>query len=150
MAEVRRRTDASPSAVWGVLANGWYYPAWVVGATRMRAVSEDWPTAGATLHHSVGVWPGVLNDSTHVLECTPLRELVLRGRAWPAGEARIQIVIEPAPNGGCEVIMREDAVSGPALLMPRSLRALLIYRRNIETMQRLVYIAEHRPDDARV
>ena len=27
-----------PSAVWAVLADGWLYPVWVVGAARMREV----------------------------------------------------------------------------------------------------------------
>lgn len=142
MIEVRRTTEARPEAVWGVLADGRYYPTWVVGAARMRAVSPDWPAVGATLHHSVGSWPFLLNDTTRVVGCTPGRELVLLGRGWPAGEARIQIVLEPVPDGGCEIIMREDVVSGPARLIPYPLRGPLIFQRNVESLRRLAYLAE--------
>jgi hypothetical protein len=38
--------------------------------------------------------------------------------------------------------MREDAVAGPARLMPQPVRAELIVRRNTEALRRLVYLAE--------
>ena len=63
----------TPDRVWDVLADGWLYPLWVVGATRMRAVDAGWPEVGSKLHHSVGVWPLVLDDNTEVLECEPGR-----------------------------------------------------------------------------
>ena len=43
-----------PDAVFRVLADGWLFPAWVVGASRMRDVDEQWPVPGAKLHHSFG------------------------------------------------------------------------------------------------
>jgi uncharacterized protein YndB with AHSA1/START domain len=140
--EARRTTEAPPDAVWQVLADGWYYPVWVVGAARMRAVGADWPAVGAELHHSVGGWPFLLDDSTTVKGCTPPRELVLRGRSWPAGEVEVQVVLEPSADGGCEIVMREDTVSGPARLVPYPLRAPLIFQRNTESLRRLAYIAE--------
>src|SRR3954449_5936553 len=33
----------------------------------MRAVSSDWPAVGATLHHSLGSWPLLIDDTAHVL-----------------------------------------------------------------------------------
>ena len=52
-----RVINATPAQVWEVLSDGWLYPLWVVGATRMRDVDDTWPLTGAKLHHSVGVWP---------------------------------------------------------------------------------------------
>ena len=46
-----RLVDATPAEVWDVLADGWLYPVWVVGASRMREVTKDWPAVGAKLHH---------------------------------------------------------------------------------------------------
>jgi uncharacterized protein YndB with AHSA1/START domain len=80
MIEVRRMTSAPVEAVWKVLADGWTYPSWVVGAARMRAVAADWPAVGAELHHSIGGWPFLINDVTGVLAAEPDRELRLRGR----------------------------------------------------------------------
>src|SRR3712207_6907511 len=59
-----RNIDATPQQVWDVLADGWLYPLWVVGATRMRAVDDGWPRVGARIHHSAGVWPAVIDDET--------------------------------------------------------------------------------------
>lgn len=89
MIEVRRLVHAPPSAVWAVLSNGWLYPSWVVGASRMRAVDPAWPRVGARLHHSVGAWPLLISDSTSVVESVPEQRLVLQARGWPLGEARI-------------------------------------------------------------
>ena len=36
-----RAVDATPDQVWQVLADGWLYPLWVVGASRMRDVDEQ-------------------------------------------------------------------------------------------------------------
>ena len=80
-----------PSAVWAVLADGWLYPVWVVGAARMREVDEHWPAVGARLHHSVGIWPLLIDDNTEVLESEPEQLLRLRTRGWPAGEAEVVI-----------------------------------------------------------
>ena len=34
---ITRRVHAPTDAVWAVLANGWMYATWVVGASRIRA-----------------------------------------------------------------------------------------------------------------
>nr|WP_219414776.1 SRPBCC family protein [Pseudonocardia nigra] len=124
------------------MADGWYYPVWVVGAARMRAVSADWPAVGAELHHSVGGWPFLLDDIRRATKSVPGRELVLRGRGWPASEVEVQVVLEPTADGGREIVMREDAVAGPARLTPYPLRAPLIFQRNTESVRRLAYLAE--------
>ena len=57
-------TTATTEQVWSVLADGWSYAMWVVGASRIRAVDTNWPAPGSRIHHSVGVWPVVLSDHT--------------------------------------------------------------------------------------
>lgn len=143
MIEVRTRTTADEQAVWDVLADGWSYASWVVGASRVRAVSREWPAEGAVLHHSVGAWPLVLDDVTTVLHCVPRTELVLRARGWPLGEARIEMTLIPEDDG-CTVVMREDAVVGPGRFVPFPLRAAVISPRNTEAVRRLSYLAERR------
>ena len=142
MIEVRRNTSAPADRVWNVLADGWTYPAWVVGAARMRSVGADWPAVGAELHHSLGAWPLLLNDVTRVLDVRIGRELVLYGHGMPVGDMKIQVVLESRDGGGCEIVMREDAVAGPARLVPPPVRAVLIKRRNIEALRRLAHLAE--------
>ena len=88
---VRRETAASRAQVWAVIADGWTYSQWVVGNSRMRAVDAHWPQVGATIRHSVGIWPLVLDDVTVVQECRPLQQLVLIAKGRPLGKARITL-----------------------------------------------------------
>ena len=131
----------SPAAdVWRVLSDGWLYSGWVVGASRIRAVDDTWPQAGARLHHSVGAWPFVINDSTRVTRCEPNRSLELVARGWPMGEAKVVITLEDR-DGQCLVTMAEDAIRGPGKLVPKVLRDAVINVRNRETLQRLELMA---------
>lgn len=141
MIEVSRRVHAGPEAVWRVLADGWTYPSWVVGASRMRAVDPAWPRAGAELHHSAGAWPLLLSDTTSVVEAVPGRRLVLQARGWPVGEARVDIRVDP-DAAGCVVTIVEDATHGVARLVPARARQLLMGARNTETLKRLALLAE--------
>ena len=141
LSEVRSATTASPEQVWAVLADGWSYAGWVVGASRIRRVEGDWPAVGSRVHHSVGSWPLLLNDETQVLECDSARRLVLQARGRPFGEARVSIVITPQASG-CIVSMLEDATHGPGRLIPQPLRQLAIVPRNRESLRRLVYLTE--------
>ena len=143
MSRNERHLDATPQQVWDVLADGWLYPLWVVGATRMRDVDPRWPEPGAVIHHSVGAWPLVLDDTTEVVESAPPGLLHLRARAWPSGEAGVRILLE-ASGAGTRVVIEEDASTGPARLLPGPLRHPLLRWRNTETLLRLAHVAERR------
>jgi uncharacterized protein YndB with AHSA1/START domain len=146
MATNTREIKATPAQVWAVLSDGWLYPVWVVGATRMRDVDRSWPQAGSKLHHSAGVWPAVINDNTEVLECDPGRYLKLRARGWPLGEAEVAITLSPQGLQGAHTLVeiKEEAVSGPGAMIPKPVEDLAIKYRNVETLQRLAYVAENR------
>ena len=143
MSRNARLVQATPDQVWSVLADGWLYPAWVVGATRMRHVDDEWPEVGACLHHSVGVWPFVLDDTTEVTASIPGQRLSVRARAWPSGEAGVSVGLEPV-GAETRVTIDEDAAAGPGRLVPPPLRHLPLAWRNTETLRRLAYIAERR------
>ena len=138
-----RTVEATPQQVWDVLADGWLFPLWVVGASRMRDVDERWPGVGSKLHHSVGTWPLLLDDTTEVTDMVPLSLLAMRARAWPSGEA--QVVLRLRPQGpSTEIVMEEDAVSGPAVLIPKPLRDAQLTWRNTESLRRLAFLVERR------
>lgn len=141
MITVRREVGAALEAVWAVLADGWRYPSWVVGATRVREVDPAWPGVGARLHHSVGTWPLLLDDTATVLACVPKRELVLRSRAWPVGRTEVRLTLDERADG-CEVVLSEEVHGGPGRLLPPPARAALVGPRNAETLRRLAYLAE--------
>ena len=128
-----------------MLQDGWTYPGWVVGATRMREVDEGWPAPGTKLHHSFGLWPLVIDDSTEVLEIEPGQRLVLEARGWPVGTARVEITVK-ADGDGSLVSIAEDVSGGPARFVPESVRVAGIDVRNRETLRRLAYLAEGQDD----
>lgn len=147
MSTNERWTTATSEAIWNVLGDGWMYPLWVVGATRMREVEPTWPEPGSQLFHSVGAWPLVIDDSTSVVDCDLGHRIELRARAWPAGEARVVVETEPAQRDGQQgtlVRIHEDVVSGPGRLVPPPLRHLQLGWRNTETLRRLSLVAERR------
>lgn len=146
MVENERVIDAGPQAVWDVLADGWMYPLWVVGATRMRRVDDAWPAVGSKVHHSVGVWPAVLDDDTEVLEVEPLRRLKLRAKGWPFGTAIIVLELEDL-GGQTRVRLHEDASQGPGRFVPYPVRAPMIKVRNVEALKRLELIVLGRAAD---
>ena len=141
-----REFNCSPEAVFTVLADGWIFPTWVVGASRMRDVDDAWPAVGSKLQHSFGVWPAVINDETTVLEWDPPRLFVIQPKGWPIGEARVKIEVKPRGEG-CVVRITETAVKGPGAFVPDFLLDPPLYFRNIETLRRLAYIAEGKSDN---
>ena len=142
-AVVRRTIAATPEKVWATLCDGWVYPVWVVGASRMREVEAGWPRPGTRLHHSVGVWPALIDDATESLDWVEGRMLMLRAHGWPAGAAEVELTLAPG-DGGTDVTMREDAVAGPGRWVPHPARQLLSVVRNTEALRRLSYLAERR------
>ena len=136
-------------AVWSVLANGWMYSTWVVGASRIRAVQPHWPQSGSRIHNSFGVWPALIDDHTEVLECDPGRQLLLKARGWPPGEAHVRIQVTTGSTPTSSVVsIAEDVTGGPGRLIPRPARQLLITPRNTEALRRPALIAEARTDPA--
>lgn len=138
-----RLMQATPEQVWDVLADGWLYALWVVGAARMRDVDATWPHPGSRLHHSVGTWPLLLDDITEVVECRPGSLLELKAHAWPAGRADVRIRLE-ARGSETEVMIEENATDGPAALLPDAIEDPLMKWRNVESLRRLAFVAERR------
>ena len=138
-----RQMNCRPEDVFAVFADGWVWPSWVVGISRMRNVDAAWPEVGAKLQHSFGVWPALINDEATVLEYDPPRRMVTQPAGWPIGEARVVLEVKPRA-AGCVVRLTEKAVKGPGALIPKPLLDAPLHWRNAETLRRLAYIAEGR------
>ncbi|QFZ18025.1 SRPBCC family protein [Saccharothrix syringae] len=140
MIEVRTTVPTSVDRVFAVLADGWSYAGWVVGAAHIREVDPGWPAAGTRIHHSVGAWPVAVKDVTTVRVAEPPKVLELEARLWPIGAARIRFELAEV-SGGTEVAMFEEAVKGPPALLPEGLQALFLTPRNRESLRRLADLA---------
>jgi uncharacterized protein YndB with AHSA1/START domain len=145
VAVVTRDVSAPPEKVFAVLSDGWLYGLWVVGASHIRDVEDNWPEAGSKIHHAFGGWPLLVRDQTTVLESDPPHRLVLQARAWPAGQARIEVTATPTPGGGSHVELNEYPVSGVGKAVHNPAFDKLLYRRNIESLARLAALVERRP-----
>lgn len=143
MSRNSRVMECSPEDVFDILTDGWSYATWVVGAARIRKVDESWPSPGSKIHHSVGVWPVMISDNTEVESIDAPHEIVLTVRAWPTGEGRVHITCVPQGRG-TRVTIEEDASAGPAKLVLRPVRDVMLGLRNTEALRRLAYLAESR------
>lgn len=144
---VRRETRAARQRVWSVLADGWTYSQWVVGNSRMRAVDPNWPAPGSTIHHSIGIWPALINDSTVVESSIPEEQLVLIANSRPLGKARITLRLHDVEGGGCLIEMAEVPITPPMSWLPHSVALAAIFPRNREATWRLAALAERRTED---
>ena len=143
---VQRRLNCSPEQVFAVLRDGWTYPVWVVGASRMRSVDEGWPAPGTKLHHSFGVWPLLIDDTTEVLEI----ESGSAGLSWRLEAGRSATLAWRSPSRQLPTVpssrSQRTSSDGPARLVPQPVRVAGIDVRNRETLRRLAYLAEGRDD----
>ncbi|QRP49696.1 SRPBCC family protein [Amycolatopsis sp. FDAARGOS 1241] len=143
MIEVSRVVQAAPATVFAVLADGWMYSGWVVGSSHIRDVDAGWPAVGSRLHHSVGVWPLQLRDTTIVHALEPGSALTLEAQGWPLGTAEVTVTLS-GHNGQTLVRMGERALRGLGKLLPEAVQGLVLRPRNRESLARLAALAEGR------
>jgi uncharacterized protein YndB with AHSA1/START domain len=132
----RLMKGVSSEDVWAALTDGECYEHWVVGTRKIRAVDAGWPRPPAELHYTVGYFPLRKDSTTRALEFDPGTRLVLRAHAWPAGTARIELVVEQTPEGAL-VTIDEAPDAGPAKLLHNPLADAALKLRNVETLRRL-------------
>jgi hypothetical protein len=147
MAVVSAQVKASPSQVFSVLAEGWYYSDWVVGTSHVRAVESNWPAAGSRLFHAAGVWPMVIRDVSTVEAVHIDKRLVLTASGRPFGHARVTIELT-ATETGTTVTIDEVPVAGPGKWFDNPVAEALLARRNTETLARLAALVERRTSPA--
>jgi uncharacterized protein YndB with AHSA1/START domain len=143
MARTTIHVAVEPERVFGVLADPFLYPQWVVGCKEVRRVDGDWPELGATFHHSVGLGPINVRDSTSVVESQPAQRLVLHARARPTGVARVELDLAVV-GGGTRVAISERPIGGPPALLHNPIQDWFIDRRNRDSLRRLKRLAEER------
>jgi uncharacterized protein YndB with AHSA1/START domain len=127
--------DATPEEIFAVLADGYAYADWVVGAKKIRAVDADWPTRGSQFHHEIGAGPIDIKDSSKVLEVDPPNRLVLSVRFRPAGTATVELTMEPTDDGKTRVVMKETPKSGAARALALATSMMLLVRNNLSLLR---------------
>jgi hypothetical protein len=144
MTHIERIIPASPQDIFDVLADGWSYSGWVVGASHIRDVDPAWPAPGTRLHHSSGPWPITIDDVTVVLGMERDRRLELEARLWFFGKVTITLTLTAQHDGTTKVEMEETAVAGPVTVIPHAVQQALFAPRNAEALARLADMATGR------
>jgi hypothetical protein len=144
MTQIEQTIPASAAQIFGVLADGWSYAGWVVGASHIRDVDPEWPAVGTRLHHSSGPWPLQIQDITVVRAVEQDRKLELEARLWILGRVRITLTLTPLAEASTRVVMEETAIGGAAKALPHPVQALLLKPRNSEALARLADMATGR------
>ncbi len=138
-----RVIQSSPAQVWGILADGWLYPLWMVGATAARSLEGGWPASGATMRHQTGFWPFAFNERTEVIESREESRLSLRIIGPLLGEVHLTLDLT-ATGSATEVTLDRTLVSGPRRVIPTPLRMRILEPWGRETLSRLAFVAENR------
>lgn len=144
MAQVERIIDAPIDRVWEVLADGWNYANWVVGAAHIRDVDPQWPAVGSRLHHASGFWPMLISDRTEVQQVEEPHLLVMKPRLWPLGRGVVTLRMWPVGPDRTRVVLGEKFDRGPLRWALVKVNDLLLHRRNVEALRRLSDLAMHR------
>ena len=138
---------APAEAVFETLTDPDCYPRWVVGASHVRDVDAEWPREGSSFHHSVGVWPFRINDSTTLVRADRPRRVELRVRAWPLGEADVRLDLEQRRDL-TRVTIYEAQAEGPGVAVWRAPVVALTAMRNYVSLRRLRDLVESRASRA--
>jgi len=140
MSEVDVTVFVPIEQAFAVLADGWLYGSWVVGASHIRAVDNGWPALGTRIHHSVGLWPLTLADSTEVTAIERPHRLELDAQLWLFGTARVLLELDEPQPGKTRIRMSERALRGAGTFIPGFAQDLAIRPRNHESLQRLAQL----------
>ncbi|WP_395576456.1 SRPBCC family protein [Streptomyces sp. BK79] len=146
MAVRHRLVQASPAAVWDVLANGDLYVEWVVGPSEVTPKSGQWPQVGATIAYEVRLGPLRLNNESVVRRCEEGSVLELEAKAGRLGTGRIAIELRPWGEN-CLVIVDEHPLRGPGGLVHNAAVEALIQVRHRAMLARLAKLCEAQAGD---
>ncbi|MFD0312995.1 SRPBCC family protein [Streptomyces flavalbus] len=151
MAVRHRLIQATPEAVWAVLADGGRYVEWVVGPSNVTPEAGHWPEVGATIVYQVRLGPVRLRNESVVRRCEPGSVLEIEAKAGRLGTARIAIELRPWGEQ-CLVIVDEHPLRGPGGLLHNVGVEALIQVRHRAMLDRLAKLCEAgdgcRPDPA--
>jgi uncharacterized protein YndB with AHSA1/START domain len=133
--------NASPEAVFAVLADPRSYAYWVVGSREVRSADAHWPAPGSAFDHAVGIGPLRIRDVSYVEEARPPELLQLRTKARPLGTARVTLRLRPS-GAGTDLTMVEDPADRLTALGFNRLTHGLVRVRNARSLDRLKRLAE--------
>ena len=141
MAFTSRQVAASPREAFAVLTDPQTYPRWLVGATAIRDVDDNWPEAGSKFRHLVGFGPFQIADDTEVLDIdkgTMLR-LKVRARPFISAVATFRVI---GSAGHSVITLEEEPAARTIGNLVRPVMDPATHVRNHRSLRRLAQIIE--------
>ena len=102
---------AAPERVFGVLEDPRSLAYFVVGSRNIRRFDPRWPELHTEVHHTVGLGPLAIRDTTEVVTVDAPSLLVLDARIRPLGALSVRFSIEQT-SAGTTLTIEEHAVRG--------------------------------------
>lgn len=143
MAFTSREIAASVSDTFRVISDPTTYPDWLVGASHIRDVDDQWPAPGSRFHHRVGVGPVSLPDHSTVLDFEPDRMLRLMVKARPFLSAVVTFRVT-GDHERCVVTLEERMANRIIRYVARLVADPLIHVRNHHSLKQLGRVVEAR------
>lgn len=134
---------ATPDEVFEVLADGWNYTAWVVGAKAITHVDAAFPLVGSRFGNRVRNGFRGIDGVTEVVASDRPRTLRLRASVGQVADADISFALRPIA-GGTLVTMHEVPVGDRPFSVIGRWTSPLLRVRNAETLWRLKSVVEER------
>lgn len=120
----------------------------VLGARRIRRFDPDWPDPGSVVHHSVGLFPFLVRDTTIVRACEPPHRLVLEARVQAVGVFTVTFDLT-GHGDGTRLAIGEEVTGGFLSLPPiRPLSEAVVMLRNRVLARRYKRLVDRREDAA--
>lgn len=139
------KTPCSPDEVFEHLLDPHEYPEWLLGASRVRTVEDDWPSLGSAFHHTIGWGPFGVKDRSEIVAIDRPRRLELHVRATPLVRGHVTFTVDPCDGGSLLSIEEEPAARVVGNLVRPALDPVT-HLRNHRSLQKLV----QRMDDQHV
>ena len=111
MREVTTVLPVSREEAFRVLEDPRSFERLVGGARKIRRFDTCWPDDGTVIHHTVGIPPFLIRDTTKVTGIVRPELLRLEARAWPIGAFTVEFEFADDPSG-CLMKVREKPTSG--------------------------------------
>ena len=134
---------ATPEQVFDVLMDANAYPDWVVGAKEVLSVDPSWPDPGSEFHHTVGLGPLEIKDSTTMVSHERPTFVKLEVHAGPVGSGIVEMRMKDGEDGTV-VEMVEYPIDGPAETLDGPVEDTAIKARNVEALRRFKNLVEER------
>lgn len=141
-------TRCSPEEVFDHLVHAEEYPRWLLGASEIRRIDDDWPAVGSNFHHTIGRGPFRIKDRSEIVAIDPPHRLELHVRVTPIVQGHVTFRVQGCEHGSSLSLQEEPALERTGDIL-RPVLDPPTHLRNHRSLQKLVQLMDEAHDRAR-